>query len=310
MVLATGLNNPRGLAFGSDGMLYVAEGGTGGTNSSAGVCTQVPPPIGPYTGGKTARISKIGPDGTRSTVTETLPSSQTSAGSGSLVSGVAAVAFIGNSLYALLAGAGCSHGIPDEPNGVLRVNADGTSALVADISAFVRSHPVARPEPDDFEPDETSYSMIAVDGQLYVVEPNHGALDEITPTGGMRRIIDISASQGHIVPTALAFHDGNFYVGNLYTFPVQPGSSNIYRITPDGQIDIFARGLTTVTAVAFDTQGRLYVLEADTAAGLPGPDAAGTGKVVRLTSAGTFEDIATGLTFPTGMAFGDRKSVV
>ncbi len=43
-VLASGLEGPRGLRFGPDGYLYVAEAGTGGTNSTVGQCTQVPGP--------------------------------------------------------------------------------------------------------------------------------------------------------------------------------------------------------------------------------------------------------------------------
>src|SRR5262245_2505345 len=75
-VFATGLNNPRGLKFGPDGNLYVAEGGIGGTNSTEGCCEQVIPPVGPYTGSATgSRISKIDSSGNRTTAVDSLPSS-------------------------------------------------------------------------------------------------------------------------------------------------------------------------------------------------------------------------------------------
>jgi hypothetical protein len=294
---ATGFNNPRGLKFGPDGMLYVAEGGTGGGNSTVGQCEQVPAPVGPYSGAATGgRISRVDSNGVRTTVTDQFPSSQTSE---NLVSGVADVAFIGDTLYAITAGSGCSHGVPNTDNGIFRVGGDGSITLVADLSAFQKAHPVAHPEADDFEPDGTWYSMVAVRGSLYAVEPNHGELDRITTGGAISRVADISATQGHIVPTSVAYH-GVFYVGNLNTFPITPGASKILQITPGGSVSTVATGLTMITGVAFDSRGRMYVLENTVTAGFPTP---GEGEIVRITG-GKKEVIVSGLALPTAMTFG------
>lgn len=298
-VYATGFNNPRGLKWGPDGHLYVAEGGPGGHTSTIGQCDQVPD-AGPYTGSPTGgRISKI-VNGTRVTVTDQFPSSQTQPGLGSLVSGVADIAFIGNTLYAITAGSGCSHGVPNTVNGVFRVSSNGQITMVANLSAFQMAHPVANPDPGDFEPDGTWYSMIAVRGSLYAVEPNHGELDKITTSGEISRVADISASQGHIVPTAVDFH-GNFYVGNLNTFPIQSGSSKILKINPGGYVQRVASGLTTVLGVAFDGRDRMYVLENTDGRPFPTP---GYGDIVRIDPSGKKTVVVDGLALPTAMIFG------
>jgi len=299
-VYATGFNNPRQLKFGPDGNLYVAEGGPGGTGSTVGQCTQVVPPVGPYKGSATGgRISKV-VNGVRMTVTDQLPTSSASEIIGGDVEGVADIDWIGNTLYALVAGGGCSHGVANRPNGIYRVSANGSATLVADLGAFQQAHPVAHPEPGDFEPDGTWYSMVSVRGALYAVEPNHGELDKITPDGHVTRVVDISASQGHIVPTAIAQH-GVFYVGNLNTFPIQTGSSKILKITPSGQIDTVVWDLTTVLGVAFDKRARMYVLEMTVGAPFPTP---GKGQIVRVTGFGKKEVIADGLVLPTGLTIG------
>jgi len=262
------------------------------------------PPVGPYTGGYTARISSINPSGVRTTVVDGLPSSTTNRAVGGDIEGVADVTFIGSDLYALLAGAGCSHGNVDVPNSIIRINPDGTWVIVANLSSYVRSHSVRNIDTSDFEPDGDWYSLANVNGDLYAVEANTSQIAKIsTVTGQAGQLVDMSANPWS-GPTAIAYHNGNFFVGNLGGFPVTPGSENIYQVTPDGKVSTYATGLTAVLGVAFDSQGRLYALESMTAPGFPGPAEVGTGQVVRVTSSGTLQTIASGLSFPTGMTFG------
>ena len=143
--------------------------------------------------------------------------------------------------------------------------------------------------------------MVAARGELYAVEPNHGEVDRVDPwTGAIRRVVDVSASQGHIVPTALAYN-GNFFLGNLGEFPVIPGSQTVFKLTPSGKLKPRATGLTTILGLAFGHRHRMYVLETSNQAGAPTP---GMGDIVRIDPSGARTTIVSGLTFPTAMTIG------
>jgi hypothetical protein len=206
-------------------------------------------------------------------------------------------------LYALIGGGGCSHGHPDpaDDNAVARINPDGSHTMFANISNFVKNNETANFEPDDFEPDGTPYSLVAAKGYLFVVEPNHGQIIQIDSAGNMSRLVDVSATYGHIVPTAMTYH-GNLYVGNLSTFPIHVGAAQIMKVTPSGNIKTMVSGLTAVLGVQFGPDGYLYALEMSTKDNdFPTP---GTGKVVRVLDDGSLETVVDGLAFPTAMTFG------
>jgi glucose/arabinose dehydrogenase len=322
-VFATGLEAPRGLRFGPDGDLYVAEAGTGGSVSTVGSCAQVLPPIGAYLGGKTGRISKLDRSGKRTTVASGFPSTLAAEGD---LQGVADIAFLDGTLYAITAGGGCSHGNASSPNVIARVDTkSGSWKTIVDLSQFVKSHPAAYPDIADFEPDGTFYSLIAYDNRLYTLEPNHGQLFSTSASGDIREDLDISMQQGHIVPTSVAVNDGKFYIGNLGLFPITPDSSKVMSFNVGAcpwpflfgfgcgdepqklRLSGSRAGFTTVVAVDFGPDGLLYALELSDNLPFPAPPGfptAGYGKVVRVNRSGDIEEVATGLTGPTGMTFG------
>jgi hypothetical protein len=305
-VYATGFNNPRGLKFAIGDRLVVAEGGTGGTQSTAGRCDQIDPPIGPYTGsatgGRISRVLDFGGSRRRATYFSNLPSSQTSADSGSLVSGVADIAYVGDTLYALISGAGCSHGVANRDNAIVRLVPGASPVIVANLSRWLKAHPGGALGPD-VETDGTWYSMVAYNGALYVVEPNNGLFIRVNPTtGAITRILDVSAALGgHSVPTALTRHNGYFYIANLGTFPIVDGSQRVWRVLPNPtRLQAVARG-TAILGIAFDRNDALYILQMSSGGPDPTP---GMGSIVRIRPGGGPQTIVRGLTLPTAMVMG------
>jgi hypothetical protein len=279
--------------------------------NTIGQCQQVPV-AGPYTSsGNSASVARIDPStGVVTRFATHLASSQTSLALGGLVSGVADVAFIGNTLYAMISGAGCSHGLAGTNNAIVRVNPDGTTTQVANLSEFLMTHPVANPEPltppGDFEPDGTWYGMAAKGNALYALEPNHQEMDRIqTANGHISRVVDFSktfvAPEDWRGPTAITRDGGSFCVGTLTPFPVVPGAAQVFKVNPGGNFKLFASGLTTVLGLTEDPSGRLYVLETSNKPGFPTP---GAGDIVRINTDGSKQTIASGLNLPTAITMG------
>ena len=133
--------------------------------------------------------------------------------------------------------------------------------------------------------------MISLHGALYPSDSNHGELNRISARGVIHRVVDVSASQGHAVPTALTWH-GSFYLGNLGTFEPadQAGDEHVYTVTPGGKLRVRASGLEKVLGLAFN-HGKLYALEMSTSKGEPTP---GTGRIVRVRAGHATRTVASG----------------
>ena len=74
------------------------------------------------------------------------------------------------------------------------------------------------------------------------------------------------------VPTSVVRGpDGALYVSQLTGFPFVQGAANIWRIDGDGNLTVFASGLTNVTDLAFADDGSLYAVQISAAGLLNGP---------------------------------------
>lgn len=218
---ATGLTNPRGLAFGPDGNLYVAEAGVGGGQTPADIDPSCPVYVNiysPYTAGYSGRVTRVLADGTTETVADDLPSVTDATG---VSFGPTDVAFVDGTLYVLIEVGGCSHALPEDLPAILRVNSDGSTDNVANLNAWLENNPPyfikdTNPATTDLEPGGVFHSMFAAGRYLYVVETNRGMLLRVDPRKGViERLHDMSIDSAEHNPIVVTRRGSDFYVGTF-----------------------------------------------------------------------------------------------
>lgn len=310
-VVTTQLNNPRGLAFGSDGALYVAEAGKGG----AGPCFAGPE--GENCFGTTGSLARV-KDGVKTRVLTGLPSIAAPDGTNAL--GPSDVSFLG--LGALTIGLGAD---PDERNqmpaagkrmaGVYAfvpgtITPSLTLKKVADIGAYEKSV-----NPDGGEVDTNPQSVAFGPGGMAVSDAGGNALLGVSAEGAVKTLAVFpercctaappflglppgTQMPFQAVPTGVAYHQGAYYVTQLTGFPFPANKANIYRVVPGKAPVVVASGLTNVIDIAIKDDGTIYALEIahDTLLS-PAP----SGRLLKIRPGQSPLTLAAGLTFPGGL---------
>jgi hypothetical protein len=316
-VVMSGLDNPRGLAFGPNGALYVAEAGRGGT----GPCFSPPIRGGQMCYGATGAISRLW-HGKQERIASGLPS-YANVATGE-ANGPHDIAFRGHRNARVSvgwAGEGLPRsvlpGVGEQFGWLYRLSPRGELRPLADLTAYEFAA-----NPDGGLLDSNPYGILAERGGTLVADAGANALFRARANGRITTLATFpSRPQGRTtdsVPTAVAAWRGEddeheddgddedddergkgrrervYYVSELTGVPFAAGAANIYRFVPGQAPTVAYSGFTTVLDLAFGPDGSLYVLEHST-----GPVFfAMPGRLLRIAPDGTRTTVIDGLTRP------------
>jgi hypothetical protein len=317
----SGLDNPRGLAFGPKGALYVAEAGRGGFGLVD--CSIAPLPLFCFTGsggmirsyGPTGAISRL-LKGVQERVVTGLPS-QARALDGTNAIGPHDVAFLeGPDIESPYVAIGLQQppALRDmfpylsDMASLARIERSGGATFIADLGAYERAN-----NPDGGPLDTNPYGLLAVPDGHVLTDAGGNSMLHVDWNGDVSTLAVFqsrpSGRSTDSVPTSVAIGpDGAYYVGELSP---GVGTANVYRVVPGEPPRLFLAseaclgGFTTIIDIAFDDEGNLYVLQIG-----PGtliritPDENQPGDICDQFRAGTRTTIVGGLTAPTSVAFG------
>lgn len=312
--VVSNLDNPRDLAFTSDGKLYVAEAGHGGATCFGGG------PEGRSCLGFTSKISRVSVS--QHTVQRVVTNLfSTASPDGSAATGVDGIAAVGeHKLLGIITGAPqfLPPGIPadlaamahHQLGRVVNATTSGSRTFGARVGNrdFVWSGNHPDLVPGQF-PDANPYGILA-GSPTWVVDAGSNTLDRVS--GNRVTVVKFipNPPASDAVPTCVdRGPDGAIYIGELTGGGNTPGAAIVWRYSPStGSLTKWATGLTAVTGCGFGRDGRFYSVEFSTL-GLDNA-APGTGAVVwSAPHSSTPVTVVGGLNFPGGFAAGRDGSL-
>jgi hypothetical protein len=325
-VIASGLDNPRGIDTGPGHRLYVAEAGRGGT----GPC--IAGPEGETCYGPTGAVTRVEPDGDNQKRIRTGLPSLAGEGGGD-AGGPQGVSFPRKGIKDLgfltigLGGNPALRSTFGDAGALLatlqRLHPDGRHRTLADLGAFEAAENPDKDLPEAAVPDTNPTGLYALNNREAIVADAGGnTILSATRTGEVELLAVIPFGEApppdappgvlipfQSVPTSVAVdEDGAIYVSQLTGFPFPTGGSKIWKVPAGGGTPVeHASGLTLATDLALGKDGSLYVVQisAATFIGPPTP-----GSVVRIKPDGTKEELATGLEAPYGIALHGKYAYV
>ncbi len=336
-VLADGLNSPKGLCFGPDGSLYVAISGTGGNGASIPSASGQ----GNLHYGTTGAIARIENNIVTPVVTGlpsvAFPDGTGAAGPHDIKFDAKGTPYV---LIGYAANPEFRNILGNTDLGKMVVVDFDTNSwnVIADIAEYELTYNpdgndiVSNPLAFFIDEAEASQKLLIVDAgandilsistegsglKLTAVLPQQLLTNPIFPgfnaenfdkghTPPPDAYRDARPSQIAIAPVPTGVVKGPdkaYYVSTFTGFPFPEGGAKIYRIDADGEVTVFADGLTQLIDLAFDAEGNLYALQHLNQSGWKGKQ---EGSLVKIAADGTRTTILDGdvLVSPCALTIG------